>query len=82
MIWGDDDTANQVDEIFAELPEPNIDTDGDSADEDNGGMLHNLRGRQLRSTVELKLTNNDRLGSNYEDVSLANPQQQPSTSAN
>ncbi|KAG5889620.1 hypothetical protein JTB14_002010 [Gonioctena quinquepunctata] len=36
MIWGDDDIANQVDEIFVELPEPNIDTDEDSADEDNG----------------------------------------------
>ncbi|KAG5884595.1 hypothetical protein JTB14_000612 [Gonioctena quinquepunctata] len=82
MIWGDDDIANQVDEIFVVLPEPNIDTDEDSVDEDNGGMLHNLTGPQLRSAVELKLTNNDRLPSNYEYVFLTKPQQQLSTSAN
>ncbi|KAG5862172.1 hypothetical protein JTB14_033011 [Gonioctena quinquepunctata] len=73
MIWGDDDIANQVDEIFVELSEPNIDTDEDSADEENGDMLQNLTGRQLRSEVKLKLTNNDRMGSNHEVVSLANP---------
>ncbi|KAG5895762.1 hypothetical protein JTB14_029532 [Gonioctena quinquepunctata] len=82
MILEDDDIANQVDEISVELPEPKIDTDEDFADENKGVMLHNLTGRQLRSEVELKLTNNDRLSSNYDGVSLANPQQQPSTSVN
>ncbi|KAG5866083.1 hypothetical protein JTB14_036248 [Gonioctena quinquepunctata] len=67
---------NQVKQAFRN------ELDKDTADEDNSGMLHNLTGLQMRSAVELKLTNNDRLGSNYEDVSLANPQQQTSTSAN
>lgn len=30
MVWGGDDIANQVDEIYIEPPEPNIDTDEDN----------------------------------------------------
>ncbi|XP_074029977.1 uncharacterized protein isoform X5 [Leptinotarsa decemlineata] len=66
MIWGDDEFQHTVDQIFVEPPEPNIETDEDSADEDDGGMIHNLNGRQLRAPSEIKLLNNDRLDSAVE----------------
>jgi len=44
MINEDDDLLQEVDEIFLEPPEPTVDTDQDSADEDEGGMLYNLSG--------------------------------------
>lgn len=62
MINEDDDLLQEVDEIFLEPPEPTVDTDQDSADEDEGGMLYNLSGRQLRAPAEIKLLNNDRVG--------------------
>lgn len=52
---------DDIDEIFVEPPDSNILTDEDSAEEDEGGTLDNLSGRQLRSKVELKLTNNSRI---------------------
>ncbi|KAJ8953438.1 hypothetical protein NQ318_023557 [Aromia moschata] len=56
--YADENIANQVDEIFIEPPETNVETDEDSADEDEGGMIHNLTGRQLRAPVEVKLIDN------------------------
>lgn len=44
MLNDDEDLLQQVDEIFMEPPDPNVDTDEDSADEDEGGMLYNLTG--------------------------------------
>lgn len=79
MIYADDDVANQVDEMFVEPPEANVETDEDSADEDEGGMFHNLTGRQLRAPVEIKLLNNERVGGNYDD--LADQQQNASSMA-
>ncbi|KAF5278653.1 hypothetical protein FQA39_LY00695 [Lamprigera yunnana] len=55
IIFANDDIANQVDEVFIEPPEATVDTDEDSAEEDQGGMLHNLTGRQLRAPVEIRL---------------------------
>ncbi|KAG5864696.1 hypothetical protein JTB14_024668 [Gonioctena quinquepunctata] len=48
---------DDIEEIFIEPPDPNSLTDEDSADEDSGGELDNLSGRQLRSKVEIRLTN-------------------------
>lgn len=48
-------------DIFIEPPDPNALTDEDSADEDQGGKLDNLSGRQLQSKVEIKLSNAQRI---------------------
>lgn len=52
MIYLDD-----IEEIFIEPPDPTALTDEDSADEDDGGTLDNLSGRQLQSKVEIKFAN-------------------------
>ncbi|XP_022191383.2 uncharacterized protein LOC111049577 isoform X2 [Nilaparvata lugens] len=51
-----------VAELFVEPPEPNILSDEDSADEDEGGMIDNLSSRQLAALGEVVLTNNIRMG--------------------
>lgn len=50
-----------ADEIFIEPPEPCVQTDEDSGDENNG-EVDNLSARQLRSKAEIKLANNKRYG--------------------
>ncbi|XP_039297867.1 piggyBac transposable element-derived protein 3-like [Nilaparvata lugens] len=66
------DDADDVQGIFIEPPAPNIDTDEDSGDEDGGGYVDNLTGRQLTSQVEV-VTNsrNDTsvLDNTFEDLS-------------
>lgn len=44
--------------VYIAPPEPSELTDEDSADEDNGGLLDNLSGRQLVSDAEIRFTNN------------------------
>ena len=58
----DDDLTANTDRVFIEPPEPHYETDEDSADEDTGGLIDNLSGRQLRANTEIKLLNNDRIG--------------------
>lgn len=41
MLNDDKALLQQVDEIFVEPPDPNALTDEDSANEDEGGMIHN-----------------------------------------
>ncbi|KAF5285607.1 hypothetical protein FQA39_LY16576 [Lamprigera yunnana] len=70
IIFAYDDIANQVDEVFIEPPETTVDTDENSAEEDQGGMFHNLTGRQLRAPVEIRLIDNTRINTNkHESVS-------------
>ncbi|KAL4096443.1 hypothetical protein QTP88_021398 [Uroleucon formosanum] len=52
--------------IFIEPPYPHVDTDGDSADEDD--LVDNLSSRQLLANAEIRFHNNERLGVNYEDL--------------
>nr|CAH7762079.1 unnamed protein product [Callosobruchus chinensis] len=54
---------DEAEEIFIEPPDSNVLTDEDSAEEDNGGTLDNLSGNQLRSKVEIKLSNSERIPS-------------------
>lgn len=42
-----------VHEIFIEPPDANVRTDEDSGDEDSGGFLDNISGRQLIPAAEL-----------------------------
>ncbi|KAG5866210.1 hypothetical protein JTB14_003228 [Gonioctena quinquepunctata] len=46
MIWGDDDLQQNIDQIFVEPPDSNVETDEDSADEDR--MIHNLNALNFR----------------------------------
>ncbi|KAJ8937699.1 hypothetical protein NQ314_011755 [Rhamnusium bicolor] len=80
MVYADENIANQVDEIFIEPPETNVVTDEDSADEDEGGMIHNLTGRQLRAPVEVKLIDNTRLCDNSVEPSTV-PEEPPASTA-
>lgn len=59
--------SENVEEIYVEPPEVSSLTDEDSGDEDSGGTLDNLSGRQLRSHAELVLSNNNRI-SCQEDI--------------
>lgn len=56
ILYNDDIDA---DEIFIEPPEPCVQTDEDSGDENNG-EVDNLSAPQLRSKAEIKLANNKR----------------------
>ena len=44
MLNDDEELSSQVDQIFITPPEVNVDTDKDSADESDGGMIYNLTG--------------------------------------
>ncbi|KAI4462959.1 transposase is4 [Holotrichia oblita] len=58
MVYNDDIDGD----IYVEPPEPNVDTDEDSGDEDGGGLIDSLTSRQLRANVEVRLPNNERIG--------------------
>lgn len=49
--------SEDIDAIYIEPPEPNVLTDEDSGDEDCGGNIDNLSGRQLRALAEVKFVN-------------------------
>ncbi|KAL5239779.1 hypothetical protein ACI65C_007189 [Semiaphis heraclei] len=55
-------------DIFIEPPNPHVDTDVDSADEDGSGLVDNLSSRQLLANAEIRFHNNERLGVSYEDL--------------
>lgn len=52
---------NEQIDLFICPPDPNVLTDEDSADEDEGGLVDNLSRRQLLAAAELCLPNNERL---------------------
>lgn len=57
-----------VQEIFIEPPDPAVNSDEDSADEDEGGLLDNLSGRQLRAGAEVVFSNGSRIGGTADDA--------------
>ncbi|KAJ8967973.1 hypothetical protein NQ314_002548 [Rhamnusium bicolor] len=59
--------SEDIEEIYVEPPEVSSLTDEDSGDEDIGGTLDNLSGRQLRSAAELVLKDITRI-SCQEDI--------------
>ncbi|KAG5863297.1 hypothetical protein JTB14_020644 [Gonioctena quinquepunctata] len=61
-------------DIFIEPPEANVETDEDSADGDDGGLVDNLTSRQLRAAAEIKLPNNDRIGVEYTQNEISDAQ--------
>ncbi|KAG5864831.1 hypothetical protein JTB14_033773 [Gonioctena quinquepunctata] len=67
MLNDDETMAGQVEDIFITPPDVNVDTDEDSGDEDGGGMIYNMTGRQLRAEAEIKLRNDTRIGGDTDD---------------
>ncbi|KAG8274607.1 hypothetical protein J6590_104249 [Homalodisca vitripennis] len=53
-----DDENNQVESIYIGPPEPAVLTDEESADEDEGGLIENVLGKQLMAAAEIKFTDN------------------------
>lgn len=48
--------------MFIVPPETTVNSDEDSANEDESGLIDNLSGRQLRSQAEIVLDNQQRIG--------------------
>ncbi|XP_068081298.1 uncharacterized protein [Anabrus simplex] len=59
ILEADDELGHQTEDIFIEPPDGNVDTDEDSANEDEGGMVHNLTGHQMRAAAEIRLANDE-----------------------
>ena len=49
----DESNLLDVDGIFISSPDVNMDSDEDSANEDEGGLVDNLTGRQLLANAEI-----------------------------
>lgn len=82
MVYSED-----IDAIYVEPPDANVLTDEDSADEDSGGTIDNLSGRQLRARAEVKFFSKEDVNAEPEEPdptpnSTAEPKQLdiPSTS--
>ncbi|XP_069689776.1 piggyBac transposable element-derived protein 3-like [Periplaneta americana] len=71
IIEANDDLANKTEDIFIVPPDVHVDTDEDSANEDEGGMIYNVTGRQLRAAAEIRLANNERIGGDYEPSDMS-----------
>jgi hypothetical protein len=56
-------------DIFIEPPDPAVNSDEDSADEDEGGLIDNLTGRQLRAGAEVVFADGRRIGTDEADSS-------------
>ncbi|XP_064486109.1 piggyBac transposable element-derived protein 3-like [Ornithodoros turicata] len=56
-----------VQAIYIEPPDANVNSDEDSAEEDEGGLLDNLSGRQLRAGAEVVLSDRSRIGGTADD---------------
>nr|CAI5831567.1 unnamed protein product [Callosobruchus analis]CAI5839624.1 unnamed protein product [Callosobruchus analis] len=54
MVFNDDEDEEASD-IYISPPEPNVLTDEDSADEDDGGLIDNLSRRQLLADAEIRV---------------------------
>ena len=56
-----EDRDSDITGIYVEPPEAAVNSDEDSADEETGGLIDNLTGRQLRAEAEVVFANGDRL---------------------
>ncbi|KAG5899499.1 hypothetical protein JTB14_015209 [Gonioctena quinquepunctata] len=56
MVYSED-----IDAIYVEPPEATVLTDEDSGDEDSGGTIDNLSGRQLRAQAEVRFVNKENM---------------------
>lgn len=56
------DEELEADRIYIQPPAPSIESDEDSADEDDSGTINNMPPKILQAQSELVLTNNERIG--------------------
>ena len=66
VLLDDENEEIEVDGIYIAPPQENIDSDEDSADEDEGGFIDDLTGRQLRADAEIALRNGNRISNEDE----------------
>lgn len=66
-FWQDLETNEHVQSVYIEPPENRMLSDEDSADEDSGGLLDNLSGKQLLANAEVVMDSGRRLG-NFDDL--------------
>ena len=67
MLLEDENEELEVYGIYIAPPQVNIDSDEDSAVEDEGGFIDDLTGRELRADAEIALRNGNRI-SNEEEL--------------
>ena len=70
MLLEDENEELEVDCIYKASPQVNIDSDEDSADEDEGRLIDDLTGRQQRADAEIALRNWNRI-SNEDELRAA-----------
>lgn len=58
LLGGDGDEMPSSVDLYIAPPDPAILTDEDSAEEDEGGLIDNLSGRQLLADAEIKFSDN------------------------
>ncbi|CAH1968148.1 unnamed protein product [Acanthoscelides obtectus] len=74
MIFNDDE--DEVPDIYISPSEPNVLTDEDSADEDDGGLIDDLSGRQLLSDAEIHVRGVDQpTGADLEEEDVVDDSQ-------
>lgn len=59
ILFGEEN--ENIEEVFMAPPDPNILTDEDSADEEEGGTPDNLSGKQLLADAEVRFRNGDEI---------------------
>ena len=62
----DESNLLDVDGIFISPPDVNMDSDEDSASEDEGGLVDNLTGRQLLADAEISLSDGQTISNEAE----------------
>ncbi len=75
LLDANEEVGREVEQIFIAPPESAVLTDEDSGDEDSGGLVDNLSGKQLLATAEIRFnqSNNGLIGDNDEnEVGLEN----------
>jgi len=68
FFFDDEDEKRNINNTYIEPPEPNVLTDEDSGNEDEGGLVDNLSGNQLRAGVEIELDTKEILGAEEENL--------------
>lgn len=71
-FWEDFEATDTVQKVFIEPPETRDLSDEDSGDEESGGLLDNLSGRQLAANAEIIMESGARIGDfcvdEYDDI--------------
>ncbi|KAK5648228.1 hypothetical protein RI129_003120 [Pyrocoelia pectoralis] len=66
-FWEDIEKSDHVQSVYIEPPDKRELSDEDSADEDSGGLLDNLSGKQLLANAEIVMDSGRRIG-NFDTI--------------